>query len=193
MAPVMSAVVYTIGHSNHPYPEFLGLLKGASIDVVLDIRSIPRSRLHPQFSRERLEPALAADGIAYLFLGDALGGRPRDPALLVDGRADYGKLSKAPVFQKGLERVLLEAGKRRAAMMCAEKDPLNCHRCRLVGRALGERGADDVRHILESGALISQAEIEESLIARLGGADLFSTRAERLEEAYGSHGRKRRA
>src|SRR4030095_4118604 len=95
--------VFTIGPSNHSSERFLALLQGAGITAVADVRSIPRSRRWPHFSRARIEQWLAEGGIAYVFLGAELGGKPDDPALLREGRPDYELMAATPSFQAGLE------------------------------------------------------------------------------------------
>src|SRR5215510_9021821 len=112
--------VFTIGHSNHSSDRFLALLGGAAITAVADVRSIPQSRRWPHFSRTRMERWLADAGIAYVFLGAELGGRPADPALMRDGRPDYDLMAAASLFQAGLDRVIVGARRYRIALMCAE-------------------------------------------------------------------------
>lgn len=153
------SIVYTIGHSNHPIERFLDLLHGAGITAVADVRSIPHSRRWPQFSRDRLARSLAAARIAYVHLGAELGGRPADPALLRDGKPDYGRMAAAPGFHAGLDRVMDGARRYRIALMCAEREPLECHRFLLVARALHERGVT-LRHILADGSIEPQEETE---------------------------------
>jgi uncharacterized protein (DUF488 family) len=160
-------VVFTIGHSNHSSERFLALLQGAGITAVADVRSIPRSRRWPHFSRARIEHWLAAAGIAYVFLGAELGGKPADPALLREGRPDYDLMAATPTFQAGLERVLDGAGRYRIALMCAEREPLDCHRFLLVSRHLRERGVC-LRHILADGS-IEPHEITENRLLRQAG------------------------
>jgi uncharacterized protein (DUF488 family) len=160
-------VVFTIGHSNHSSERFLALLQGAGITAVADVRSIPRSRRWPHFSRARIEHWLAEAGIAYVFLGAELGGRPDDPALLWEGRPDYDLMAATPTFQAGLERVLDGAGRYRIALMCAEREPLDCHRFLLVSRHLRERGVC-LRHILADGS-IEPHEITENRLLRQAG------------------------
>ncbi len=152
-------VVYTIGHSNHPIEQFLELLRGTDITAVADVRSVPYSRRWPQFGRDRLAPSLAAAGIAYVYLGAELGGRPADPALLHDGKPDYGRMAAAPAFHAGLDRVMDGARRYRIALMCAEREPLECHRFLLVSRALHDRGVA-LRHILADGSIEPHAETE---------------------------------
>lgn len=178
--------ILTIGHSNHSLDHFLGLLQGAGVEMVVDVRSTPASRRQPQFNKASFAQALHAAGLSYLWLGRELGGRPADPALFTDGIADFERMAETKSFREGIARVLGEADWLRLALMCAEKDPLDCHRCLLVGRALTEQGAE-VRHILADGAIITQTAIEDDL---LGGEVLFPPRAERLAEVYRAQARR---
>jgi uncharacterized protein (DUF488 family) len=183
--------VLTIGHSSHSQERFIALLRDAGVTAIADVRTAPYSRRHPQFNREALRAALQAEGIAYVYLGQELGGRPSAPEFYSAGIADYEKMAQAPAFAAGLDRVIEGAGRYRVALMCSEREPLHCHRCLLVSRALAQRGVR-VSHILDDGALASQAEIEERLlaIASRDSADLFASRPERLASAYREYGRK---
>jgi len=183
--------VLTIGHSTHTYYRFLELLRSAGVTAVADVRSAPYSRHRPQFNADNLKLELQADGVAYSFLGRELGGRPAEKRLYQEGVADYNKMAVQPNFTHGLTRVLDGARKFRIALMCSEQDPLDCHRCLLVGRALCKHDAN-VSHILSTGNLISQVEIEEQLLrmAKRQDGDLFMTRDERLATAYFERGRK---
>jgi uncharacterized protein (DUF488 family) len=160
--------VFTIGHSNHSSEHFLALLRGAGITAVADVRSIPRSRRWPHFSRARIERWLADAGIAYVFLGAELGGKPADPALLRQERPDYELMAATPSFQAGLERVLDGAAHYRLALMCAEREPLDCHRFLLVSRHLRERAV--LRHILADGSIEPHAVSEDRLLKQTGVA-----------------------
>jgi uncharacterized protein (DUF488 family) len=177
--------LFSIGHSNIPVERFVGLLRGASVDAVADVRSTPASRRFPWFSGKNLAPRLQGDGIAYLQFGDTLGGRPGDAALYRDGVADYEKMAQRPEFCAGLDRLLKLARQHCVCMMCAERDPLDCHRCLLVSRAVAERGFT-VGHILHDGTLEPHWVTEEQLMACSGpDADLFVTgHGERLAAAY---------
>ena len=184
--------ILTIGHSRHSWERFAALLAGAGIETLADIRSVPRSRFSPHFNKDALAAALAGRNVAYIFLGKELGGRPQDPQMYSGGVADYEKMAAAPEFRLGLARLSEAAAERTLAMMCSEADPLECHRCLLVARALAEEGAD-VRHILASGAIMTHAEAEDRLLAleNLIEADLLATsREERLARAYRSRARK---
>lgn len=187
----MAAEVLTIGHSTLDYEQFLALLRAANVNAIADVRSLPSSRNYPQFNREMLKEELKQDGIAYVFLGSELGGRPKSPEFYCEGIADYEKMATDNNFKAGIDRVLNGAEKYRIALMCSEQNPLDCHRCLLVGRALVERGAK-VSHILSNGREISHEQIEEQLIRECGhGAnDFFSQGKDRLIEAYRERSRK---
>ena len=183
--------VFTIGHSTHPMERFIALLRGAGVTAVADVRSTPYSRRHPHFNREPLQAALRSNDLSYVFLGNELGGRPAEPAFYCDGVADYEKMAQRGEFKEGLDRVVSGAGTYRIALMCSESDPLTCHRCVLVSRALAARGVR-VNHILPGGDLLAHAAVEDTLLerARVRGADLFGSREERLASAYREWGRK---
>ena len=177
--------LFTIGHSNIAAERFVALLRGARVEAVADVRSIPASRFCPWFSGKNLAPLLAGANMDYLFFGAELGGRPRDPLLYCDGVADYEAMARRPGFQAGLDRLLEKAGQQRLCLMCSERDPLDCHRCLLVARALAMRDVT-VGHILHDGAIQSHAAIERRLLELAGeGSDLFATgQEERLAAAY---------
>jgi uncharacterized protein (DUF488 family) len=175
------SLVLTVGHSTLTYDAFLSLIRSADITAIADVRSAPYSRHFPHFNRETLRDELKLDGVAYVFLGDLLGGRPREPRFFCDGIADYEKMAEAPSFKEGLNRVVEGAGRYRIALMCSEHNPLDCHRCLLVGRALKARDIS-IQHLLSSGELRSQANIERDLLAMAPD--------ERLASAYRLRSRK---
>jgi uncharacterized protein (DUF488 family) len=142
----------TIGHSNLAADRFMALLKHAGVTAVADVRSVPFSRWCPWFSGKALAERLAGEAIAYIAVGDALGGRPRDPRLYRDGVADYEAMAATAEFAAGLERVADEMARHRVCLLCAEREPLDCHRCLLVGRALAERGLT-LGHIRPDGTI----------------------------------------
>lgn len=186
-----TAEVFTIGHSTHSWERFVALLRNADVTAIADVRSSPYSRLYPQFNREDLRQELRLDGISYVFLGRELGGRPSARRFYCEGVADYEKMAQASEFKDGLDRVIDGARKYRIALMCSERDPLDCHRCLLVARALAQRGIR-VSHILDNGNVISQGEIEDKLLDLSGrnADDLFAPRDERLAAAYRERARK---
>jgi uncharacterized protein (DUF488 family) len=170
-----SPTLFTIGHSNHPITHFLTLLRQHRIEVLADVRSMPFSRFNPQFNRERLGASLREAGIRYEFLGAELGARTKDPELLEGGTVSYAKIARTMAFQHGLAHLLKAAGERRVAMMCAEKEPLQCHRTLLVGRE-AERAGASVTHILADGSLEENRHAMERLAARtkVPQGDLFT-------------------
>ena len=193
--------VLTVGHSNHPLETFLALLRRHHVTVVADVRSAPYSRFNPQFNRKALGASLEATGIGYVFMGGALGGRPDDPSCYEEGRVRYDRLARTALYREGLartalyreglERIAADAGRERIALMCAEKEPLDCHRTILVGRSLAERGVwpssnwPAVAHILADGALEPHDETMSRLLERAGlpGEDLLQSREQLIAEA----------
>jgi len=147
----MTHELFTIGHSNHPLRRFIELLARHAIQLVCDVRSTPYSRFNPHFNREPLERALGERGITYLYLGDSLGGKPRESGYPADEKTRFAQIAKGDRFRGGLERLLAESKARRTAVMCAEKDPARCHRGLLICPNLP--AAVTVRHILADGSL----------------------------------------
>lgn len=184
--------VLTVGHSNHSFEDFAALLHRHRVTVVADVRSVPYSRRHPQFSRRAVESALAAHGIRYVFLGAELGARTPDPSCYDDeGKVLFSRLAKSGAFLRGIERVLETAAKSRLALLCAERDPAGCHRTILVAPALTARGAS-IAHILADGRLETQEQLLDRLCAAAGmpPRDMFRTRDEQREEALLRRGRE---
>jgi uncharacterized protein (DUF488 family) len=176
--------VLTIGHSTHSAEAFLALLREHCVNAVADVRSSPFSRFNPHFNREVLERQLRTNGIHYIFLGRELGARSEDPTCYVQGRVQYAKLARTHLFQNGLDRVMRGAAQFRVALMCAEKEPLECHRALLVARALADRGLQ-VLHIHADGRLETHAAAMERLLDLTGvpKEDLFRSRDELLNQA----------
>lgn len=152
-------VLYTIGHSNHDQEHFCTLLLRHGIEVLADVRSQPYSRHTPQFNSEELKAALATHGIRYVYLGDQLGGRPRDPEHYdEEGRALYHRMARSEPFLQGIDRLSGGAQQYRVAIMCSEEDPAVCHRFLLVSRVMTDQGAD-VQHIRGDGSLHSHDQV----------------------------------
>lgn len=183
--------VLTVGHSTHPLDDFLALLEGHAVTALADVRSAPYSRFLPHFNRSSLEEGLEARGIRYVYLGDALGGRPRDASCYEDGRIQYDRVAATESFRSGLGRVVQGAARYRVALMCAEAEPLDCHRTLLVARALDREGLR-VEHILADGALEPHSRAMDRLLEAvdLSRPDMYATREERI--ALGVTARARR-
>jgi uncharacterized protein (DUF488 family) len=176
MTGIKTSLIKTIGHSNHPIERFVDLLKGSGVELLVDVRSMPYSRRFPQFGRERLAASLGGVGIAYAWEGEALGGRPGQGG-------GYNALAAGLAFQGALDRVIDRSRATTLCLMCAEKEPLDCHRTVLVSRRLAERGVA-IEHLLADGTSRSHGEIEEALLARKAVGDLFDDRAARLARAW---------
>jgi uncharacterized protein (DUF488 family) len=176
--------LYTIGHSNHTLAAFLGLLSQHGIEAIADVRSMPYSRHVPHFNPATLRSALIDAGVAYVYLGKELGARPDDPTCYVDGRVSYARLAEQPEYGAGLDRVRQGLSRYRLALMCTEKDPLDCHRMVLICRQL-RRSNLALVHILSDGSLEPNEDAERRLVARLGlQPTLFDSQADIIEQAY---------
>ena len=176
--------IKTIGHSNHPIERFVSLLKAGGVARLVDVRSMPYSRRFPQFGRERLANSLKDAGIDYVWEGGALGGKPKNGG-------SYDDMAARPEFKSALGRLIDQSAITSLCLMCAEKEPLECHRVLLVSRRLAERGAA-VEHLLADGTVRPHADIEETLLKKAGGEDLFEDRAAKLARAYGMRERAMR-
>lgn len=176
--------VKTIGHSNHPIERFVELLKSGGVDRVVDVRSTPWSRRFPQYGKERLAKALAEAGIAYVHEGAALGGKPGEAV-------SYDQLAARPEFRSALDRLVAAADTTSLCLMCAEKEPLDCHRTVLVSRRLAERGVA-IEHLLADGMVRPHVEIEAALLGKETGPDLFEDRAARLARVWSARERAMR-
>jgi uncharacterized protein (DUF488 family) len=177
--------VYTIGHSTHSLDVFIALLQGAGVEAVADVRSTPFSRRLPHFNQDVLGRALSGNGIAYVPLGIELGGRGNPHSVRdAHGRISYLSIAESPEFSEGLRRVESSSARMRVALLCAERDPLQCHRGILVSRALAARG-NRVAHIL-AGATETHGDAEFRLLRLVGARhpDLFQTEDEVLAAAY---------
>lgn len=182
--------LFTIGHSTQSWEQFLELLLQHHIGAVGDVRSSPYSARFPQYNRENLDRALRFANIRYVFLGDELGARRAERECYVDGIARYDRIARTAAFRTGLERVQAGVARFRLALMCAEKDPLECHRAILVCRQF--RNGLDIRHILGDGSIETQADAETRLMAeeKVPGDDLFTPREELIAKAYDRRGTK---
>ncbi len=185
MCLAKASVLFSIGHSNHPIDGFLDLLQRHGIRTVADVRSSPYSRYSPQYSQPAFECGLQQCGIDYVFLGAELGARRHEAECYFDGKVDYDQVPRTDAFQRGIARLLDIASGRKVAMLCAEKDPLICHRTILIGRHI--KGlVGEILHILSDGSLETQSEAEQRLLVEcnLQEQNLFFTRQQRLDEAY---------
>ncbi len=176
--------IYTIGHSDRTFEAFLGLLHERSVTGLADVRSSPYSRHNPQFAQHVLRNRLRDAGIAYVFLGAELGGRPASSWTYVDGQVSYDRLRTTPSFAAGIERLVIGTQSLTLAVMCSEADPLRCHRSLAIAPALEGEGIP-VWHILGPGSVESDEDAMNRLIAELRQSDLrlFESREEVISRA----------
>jgi len=182
--------LFTMGHSSLEFPQFVRRLQDSSVELLIDVRSRPHSSRFPQFSQPDFEKMLGDEGFSYLYLGEELGGRPDDPdAYRSDGRVDYRKRRRSYAFRAGVERILAEIERRTCALMCAEEDPLECHRFLMICPELVLMGIQPF-HIRKGSKLEDQVAAENRLLELNGFGDVATctlfpqARAEALEEAY---------
>jgi uncharacterized protein (DUF488 family) len=182
--------LFTLGHSTMESTIFVGLLRRFAVNFVVDVRSTPRSNRFPQFEQVELGKSLEQENIRYLFMGEELGGRPDDPkAYRKDGLVDYRERRKSYAFHAGVERVLSELARENLALLCAEEDPITCHRFLMICPELIVLGVEP-HHIRKGGILETQKAAEDRLLlsqqfGAVVGASLFSDeRDSALENAY---------
>jgi len=182
-------LLYTIGHSNHELSGLIDLVQRHQVAVIADVRSSPYSRFTPQFNRESLIAALRNQGMDYLFLGKELGARRIEQECYCDQKVKFNLVAQLPIFREGLARLRSVALVAPVALLCAEKDPLTCHRTILVCRHLRKENLA-IRHILEDGSLERHEDAENRLLAmmKLPPGDLFQSKDELVEEAYDRQG-----
>jgi uncharacterized protein (DUF488 family) len=183
----MRDTVLTIGHSTHPLERFVSLLRQHEITALCDVRSRPYSRVSSQFNREELKECLRAFGIKYVFLGKELGARSEDTDCYEDGKVQYERLAQTDLFQLGLSRVQRGLKEYRLVLMCAEREPLACHRAILVARHLATRGVT-IQHVHADGSLEDHdnalRRLAKILNLRENEHDFFRSRQDLFAEAY---------
>jgi uncharacterized protein (DUF488 family) len=163
-------LLYTIGHSAHPIQKFISLLKAYQIQVLVDVRSIPASRFHPQYNKAALQKVLIENQMGYVFAGLQLGGRPNDPTCYEPGtfiergtkhpRANFSEIMKRDWFVQGIADLVGQVNRGRTVILCSEEDPLRCHRHELIAKFLREAYPSiEVQHMRGNGTLVSAADL----------------------------------
>ena len=187
MSETKHNILYTIGHSNHTIKYYIDLLKRYKIGIVVDVRSVPYSRYCSQFDKNILSAALKEVNIQYVFLGKELGARPDDPACYESGCVNFKWIARRKEFKDGVQRFLASIGKYYVALMCTEKEPLECHRTILICRNLKEYNLC-IKHILEDGKIEDHHDTERRLVKMLKiEPTLFEpekTESDLIEQAY---------
>lgn len=194
----MKSIIYTIGHSTHPIDYFLSLLNPHDITLLVDVRSIAASRFNPQYNLKQLSAALFENRIQYRHMPEAFGARRSDPKLLFDnGQVNFALVRKTQAFLEGIEWLLEKVSEdEKVVLMCAESDPLSCHRFSMITPALKEAGVE-IQHILKYATVLANSDLEKSLLEKykdtLPKADLFNSNAtlqDQLDKAYQLHNLK---
>ena len=186
-------MLFTIGYATKSVSVFIAQLKSHNINAVADVRSVPYSKAFYDYHRERIEGHLARADIRYVYLGDELGPRsPDDDHYDERGQVQFDRLMESERFLNGIERLRLgiERGYR-IALMCAEKDPANCHRSTLIAHAIRLQCDLEVCHITHDGNLESQTELAKRLVIEQElGSDLFVAAEDHEKEARLRHLKK---
>ena len=189
---VTDRIIFTIGHSTHELETFINLLARRHVNAVADVRSQPFSRI-PHFNRDVLTVALKARGIKYVPLGRELGARRDEQECYVNGQAAYERVALLPLFREGIDRLVKGVEEYTIALMCAEKEPLDCHRTVLVCRHLRPHGLR-IRHILADGELEDHAQTERRMMRMMGiTPELFCqdlSENDLIEQAYEARGKQ---
>jgi len=166
--------LYTIGHGTRKPDEFLNILKRFGIAFLIDIRSQPYSKFNPQFNQIALKYLLENNGVKYVYMGDSIGGRPKDVSCYDEnGKVDYEIVKTKEFFLKGIERLKTAFKKNiNVVILCSESKPCECHRSKLIGRVLN---LDDIslKHIDENGKVKDQSVVINELNKGFGEVDLF--------------------
>lgn len=187
----MNKNIFTIGYSSFSLEAFIETLKKYKISAVADVRSTPYSQFKPEFNRESLKEELSKNNIAYVFLGEECGARVNDPNCYINGKVDYDLVAKSQKFKVGIERIKRGMEKYKIVLMCAEKDPITCHRTILICRNL-HYASIQINHILSDGRCENHKDSELRLLKlfNLSDPDLFRSDEQRLNDAYSRQGEK---
>lgn len=159
------STIFSIGYAGRSLDDFLQLLHKHRVEFLIDVRSAPYSKVHPEFSQSSLRTALKMSNIAYVFMGKELGGRPEDMTCYTpDGKIDYEKVKTKEFYQQGIERLITAStSEHSVALMCSELKPQECHRAKLIGETLSALNIP-VQHIDEAGNLKDQQAVIDAIL-----------------------------
>lgn len=169
-------IIFSIGHGTRKLEEFLDLLKKYSINFLIDVRSQPYSKYSPQYNQNILKDHLEMHNIKYVFMGDSLGGRPKDLSCYdEEGKVDYLKIKIKDFYLDGINRLKTAYQNNiKVVIMCSESNPCECHRSKLIGMSLVEDSNKIfISHIDEKGRLKDQATVMNELNKGRNPKDLF--------------------
>lgn len=170
----MDNTVFSIGHGSRDEKIFFGLLTEYQISYLIDVRTSPFSKFHPQFNKDYLEAKSREHNIRYIFMGDDLGGMPKDRSCYdSEGHILYSEVMKKSFFHRSISRLITANDKHiRVACMCSEVNPADCHRTKLIGEYLYDRNIN-VTHIDKKGDLKTQNEVMNELTKGRNTQDIF--------------------
>lgn len=183
--------LYTIGYCRYSPESFLDTMRKHDIGAVVDVRANPYSRTFPFYNRENINNYLRTNSIYYLSFAEEFGGRPKDPDLYINGKPDPEKFAASENFKHGVKRLAEGLDKFNVCLMCAQKDPIICHRAILIGHQFRLLYPDArIIHITPE-KLETQAELDRRVLARFhkGQAQLLGSvgpeaRKQELLDAY---------
>ena len=145
-------MIYTIGHSNITQESFIEILKSFKIQLVVDVRSTPYSKYVTHFNRENIEGSLNENKIRYLFLGNYIGGKPKDEKYYADGKVNYDLIAETEHYKEGINKIISLSCVENIVLMCSEEDPKSCHRHNLITQSLLKKGFELI-HIRKNGKI----------------------------------------
>ena len=167
--------IYSIGHGNKKTDDFISELKSFDIKYLLDIRSKPFSKWNPQFNQNVLKSTIEKENIKYLFVGDVLGGLPKDKSCYnKEGKVLYNEIRNKDFFKGGLSRIIIANEKNiKVVLMCSESNPEECHRSKLIGQELLKNSGISINHIISKNTLKSQETVINELTKGKSIKDIF--------------------
>lgn len=183
----MSNQLFSIGYATKPIETFIQQLKHYQIDVIADVRSVPFSKVFHDYNQDRLKLHLINSGFKYVYLGEELGPRSKDPTHYDScGQVQFANLMQSELFLTGINRVKTGISKGyKIALMCAEKDPANCHRSTLIAYYLQHQLQLNIPHIQHDGRLEQQNELETRLMTlNEVQPDMLTDHEESMKIAY---------
>jgi uncharacterized protein (DUF488 family) len=153
----MMKMIYTIGHSNITQEPFIEILKSFEIQLVIDVRSLPYSKFVPHFNRENIKTALNDNSVEYIFMGNYIGGKPKNKKYYQNGKVNYDLIAKSSYYKEGIDKIIELNNDNNMVLMCSEEDPYNCHRHNLITQTLVKKGLEVV-HIRKNRKLYKITE-----------------------------------
>lgn len=151
--------IMSIGYSRRNVDDFVDILLRNNVLFLIDVRSKPYSKYSPDFNQDTFKLYLKSRNIKYVFMGDTVGGLPKESSCYTEGKVDYGKTANSQNFKKGLSRLIKASSLDvNVAIMCAEMKPEDCHRSKLIGEELKKNNVY-VQHIDKDGSILSQDDV----------------------------------